>query len=735
MSSLRRARAISLLVGVWLALAPAVRAGKTVFQVKNSEGRAFTVWRITHAPWLRDHANYYSIQCWSPDGRYLCYTRRAPRIKGGPGGAPPTAYSGVYVYDVQQDRTLHIDPNGSSPRWANTRNWLFYIDTNAGPGRPPQNMKGHAVMRVDMDTGRRDRICYGLAAIGGLSYDDKWLYGILRIREARRKPYKGFPHEFPVVRSRTEPGSEWEDMKRPRGRRPIPNPARPIITQVTGGGKIWTATVVEEWFDMDGRNTRTGFTYMNVGHKCWTGDGVWRAIGDCQIRGRRWDRPYPSPTPHLANATAGDISPASRGGRFVCGTTKLVDLRCGDAYPSFPVHSHFVVSKGGRGFEGEADPDAKGSPDGTKICFVTNYDIKDGPATRLTKGFGKNETKRLDVESAEGFPEQGEIDVRGEVLSYSRKTPAAFLDLKRRLYNTPTRYGMRRGHVVTAFKHRLMTDEERRLRGVSPAKYLEPDLTTPVAWQRQTDVYVAVVRRPDPPCLRLRGGRLELIPGENHYETRAYRLERDGQRIPAPLLVPGASLRLQAPGAYTARAVERSALESPPSRPARLTRPTLLTVLKEKPGDFSWTEERWSVNGVAADKAKALKGPTAEKRTVHLADGVIRVETYAKGVLIRRDDLNRNGQATRRVFYKNGVRARREYWVYHPHYTGGAARRSLEIFGPKGHLRESASWRFDAKGKPVRNRERWVYDANGQAVQYLRGRTLFTFKNGKWSRK
>ena len=735
MRGLRRALGmVTLLAGICLAGAAGKESGRTSFRVKNDDGVVFDVWRVTHAPWLRDHANYYSVQCWSPDGRYICYARRAPRVKGGPDGVPPTAYSGVYVYDVQEDRTLHIDPYGRSPRWANRRNWLFYIDTNAGPGRPPQNMKGYAVMRVDMDTGRRERICYSLAAIGGLSYDDKWLYGLLRIREARRKPYKGFPHEYPAVRSRTEPGSEWEDMKRPRGRRPIPNPARPLITQVTGGGKLWTATVVEEWFDLDGRNVRTGFTYMNVGHKCWSGDGVWRVIGDCFIRGRRWDRPYPSPTPHLANASAGDISPAGRSGRFVCGTTKLIDLRCGDAFPSFPVHSRFIVSKGGRGFEGMADPDAKGSPDGTKICFVTNYDIKDGPATRLTKGFGKNETKRLDVESAEGFPEQGEIDVRGEVLSYSRKTPAAFLDLKRRLHNTLTRYGIRRGHAVTSFRHRLMTDAERKLRGVSPAIHLEPDLNSPVAWQRQTDVYVAVVRRPDPPHLRLRAGRLELIPGENHYETRGYRLERGGKPVSRTLVLPGATLDL-APGAYAARAVERSGLESKRCTPLKTTRPTKLVVLKEKPADFSWTEERWFVNGVAADKAKALKSPTAEKRTLHFADGVIRVETYKGGVLTRRDDLNRNGQATRRVFYKNGVRARREYWVYRPGYTGGAGRRSLEVFDARGRLRESTSWKLDAKGKPIRSRERWVYDANGQAVQYLRSRTLFIFKNGKWSRK
>ena len=41
---------------------------------KLSEGKAIEVWRITDDPAVRDHANYHNTQCWSPDGRYLCYT-------------------------------------------------------------------------------------------------------------------------------------------------------------------------------------------------------------------------------------------------------------------------------------------------------------------------------------------------------------------------------------------------------------------------------------------------------------------------------------------------------------------------------------------------------------------------------------------------------------------------------------------------------------------------------------
>ena len=38
-------------------------------------------------------------------------------------------------------------------------------------------------------------------------------------------------------------------------------------------------------------------------------------------------------------------------------------------------------------------------------------------------------------------------------------------------------------------------------------------------YQREVDVYVSVVRLPDPPHLRSTVASTELIPGENHWET------------------------------------------------------------------------------------------------------------------------------------------------------------------------------------------------------------------------
>ena len=37
------------------------------------------------------------------------------------------------------------------------------------------------------------------------------------------------------------------------------------------------------------------------------------------------------------------------------------------------------------------DADPKGSPDGTKICFVSNYDLEDAPVTRITADAGRDD--------------------------------------------------------------------------------------------------------------------------------------------------------------------------------------------------------------------------------------------------------------------------------------------------------------------------------------------------------
>ncbi len=70
------------LIFAFVVLLPA--AGEAFAQkarFKPREGTAIEVWRITHDATVRDTANYHNTQCWSHNGRYICYTRYAANKK------------------------------------------------------------------------------------------------------------------------------------------------------------------------------------------------------------------------------------------------------------------------------------------------------------------------------------------------------------------------------------------------------------------------------------------------------------------------------------------------------------------------------------------------------------------------------------------------------------------------------------------------------------------------------
>ena len=94
-----------------------------------------------------------------------------------------------------------------------------------------------------------------------------------------------------------------------------------------------------------------------------------------------------------------------------------------------------------------------------------------------------------------------------------------------------------KGIIVTSFDARLIP-EEMRIDENIPGRYRrsgrrgsKADFNSPLIRQRQTDVYIAVIRKPDGPYLRKLPGLCELIPGENHWEIRGYHLYKDGEKI------------------------------------------------------------------------------------------------------------------------------------------------------------------------------------------------------------
>jgi hypothetical protein len=148
------------------------------------------------------------------------------------------------------------------------------------------------------------------------------------------------------------------------------------------------------------------------------------------------------------------------------------------------------------------------------------------------------------------------------------------------------------------------------------------------------------------------------------------------------------------PGKYQAVAVEWSGLESEPSKALSVDRKMTLQVRQETPPDFAWSTQRW------ADAAHKVQ------ETVHLYDGVIRREFLSAEQLVGAHDLNAEGKAIRRVTYRDGKLAEREY------HTAAGVRVSREILTPDGSVAETIRygqdgateidhWWFE-RGMPIR---------------------------------
>ena len=442
----------------------------------------------------------------------------------------------------------------------------------------------------------------------------------------------------------------------------------------------------------------------------WIGNGEFLLLGNGLARGRRWNEPFPSNIHTLASVGMGDISPCGRSGRYVCGDERVADLRSGDGWHFIEPLSVVCYPASVQDDSGIYDADPKGSPDGTKVCFVSNYDLKDGPVTFIEET-APADGSVLKVRSTDGFPPSGSLVVQREVVGYQRKTATMFETLTRELHGTQ-RCALRPDRAVTLFEARCLTDAQwRQLPGAQPAMRHSIGETNPVLLrQRQTDVYVVVIRKPDRPHLRLAGGAAQLIPGEEHYETAGYHLLRDGKRMTTKPVRPGENVECAVPGEYRAVAVEWSGLESEPSPPLRVERPAKLQVLTDPPRDFSWTSDRW------------LEGRSV-REIVHLHDGVIHREWYRGGVLAHRHDLNVEGKAIRRLDFENGKPARREY-----HDRDGKLL-SRELFDAAGFITESI--RFDHRGgQPVEVAHGW-FD-RGMPVRHVHGREEFVKQGDQW---
>ena len=130
---------------IFVILSVILASGSLLAQIHKfvpKEGEVLEIWRITHDPTVRDWANYHNTQCWSHDGRYICYTHFASDGKE----FGNRAAAEIHLYDLYNDKDFKID-NGSEPRWANNNNWLFYLHSVDNPSQDHE--RGSQVIWLD----------------------------------------------------------------------------------------------------------------------------------------------------------------------------------------------------------------------------------------------------------------------------------------------------------------------------------------------------------------------------------------------------------------------------------------------------------------------------------------------------------------------------------------------------------------------------------------------------------
>ncbi|MBT4816262.1 MAG: hypothetical protein HN742_35970 [Lentisphaerae bacterium] len=701
-----------------LSIAASVAGEITYFMPNQPATQNLGVWRLTHDPAVRDEANYHNIQCWSPNGRFTCYVRWGGN--NGPGGK---ASAEVHVVDLTTREDRLVD-TGINPRWATQHNWLFFCHWTGDGTEPFQT--GTQVIRYDADTGEKQVIGHGMEGPGSVDSTDTWLYGTQRFRGQSPQYVTARLRACPSGSDGTEAAPPPEVIKgAPNQHSHVHvNPRHPVImvrTKSSSRKDIYAAQ--RTMFDLDGTHHRTGAVWAEIGHLCWSGDGKYLLIGNRQTCGRPWNRPFPSDLNVLSWGALGDVCPCGTTGRYICGgNLRMIDTRSGDAWNVVHPHSGIIYP-----MEGDhstlSDIDPKGSPDGTKIHYHSTRDISD-PIRAYITGYDRKKPDAIHVGSTEGFPDSGHLVARWEVIEYSRKTATSFEGLTRQKMDTRMAPDLvTKVRVLFPLSAFILPQETKaRAKPIGPiiAAGFKPD--HPLAYQRYTDCYVAVARRPFQPHLRPHREHIELIPGEHHRETRGYRILCDGKPISDELIAPGETFELSAAGTYTATAVEWSSLESPPSLPLSVAAPTKGRVLKDVPPAFSWTRSVWQIGGRATSPEQAAEAPEATLDVHHLHDGIIARETWRKGRRVLRVDLNAEGLPIRRREYADGRLSKQIYT------TPGGVLASHELFGPDGFKTEYR--RLDVRpGREGRELEHMWYRRGTPIKQLKRGKVIFDHAN------
>ena len=607
---------------------------RQIFTDPDTGGPQNQMWLLAEDPLNQNYMNYFNTNCWSFDGRYLCTENRV-------NGSSKIGRQ-IMIVDFQTDENLFIG-EGVDPRWAKTSNTLFYshYTSNGEENYKTTAPSGIEVKKYNVATGVTSIIAYGVENLGETNADDTLLYGVIRFRDWRdetkyppggRKPYPNYRDIPPLAPVESEYGFGGEKMsvrmfttdhsennQEPirfgdgSGVRPLPNPnpnydvvtTRNKIPAIgTGNKKTNLFSRSRNWnnqLDSDGSSQRNAVILLQSGHPAWSGDGEWIVIGNTLLAGRNWNEPSPSNLIRLCNNRASDPGSGGTNGRWMTTNGRMLDLRSGGSKDISKQRTRIIYPEKNslsinQGDQSEAyDGDQKGSPDGTKMAFQSNYKIQDGKVARATQNHGQSNTD-IRVDSHEGWPDSGYFSHKTEVMYYGAKTQdqgtganPRFTDVTRKMFGTKG-VGIETSKEIFSLDARLIPEDLR-----NPAALNAPDDLTqyytkgrtpnwmlpkkqkpldqipsiyanrfpngkeglpgggltnsgPLRFQRQADVNVVVARLPDTPAIiripwevsesYVGYAVFNLIPGENHREIRGYKVYKNGDPYPP---VPDAS--------------------------------------------------------------------------------------------------------------------------------------------------------------------------------------------------
>ncbi|MCB0190849.1 MAG: hypothetical protein KDJ65_02795 [Anaerolineae bacterium] len=500
---------------------------REAFEIESEGVEVGEMWRIENNWATTTELAYHFQDPFSFDGRYIA-SRDDDTLR---------------IFDLATNQTVKLIAGAEKPTWARTSLHLFYY-------------KNRTIYRLNLDSGRTDLIAQG-DTIGyprTISHDDDYLL-------ATGGGYPGSGNDRPntgeLYRIENKPNGQvvqltddWLYASEPRASSKYDVVVFKLRQSSGSRSKGWWAMP----FDGTPTQNRTQAKLLDANfsrgaHAAWLGDGEHFVMGNAsppkQIRYLGQGRWGSWQSVNAPAVPGGDVAPLGYSGRWLLadagneGYLNLLDLQKGTATLLTHNVSEIIDSEPGDGNQG--DPNAHGSPDGTKVAFVSNYDFAQCSSTQLTGKIGS----RVPVISTAGFPEQGILAVRHHLVSYQSKTATSFEGIQEGVLGTEAAIeDTWSGVVVTNFACRSYSLNQ-------------------LSQQYGQSLYVAVSRLPDTPRLELvDDNRLVISPGLNHREIKGYLVE--GANTSKLYTEFPAQVQLSA-GNYKVTAVEWSGLSSQPS--------------------------------------------------------------------------------------------------------------------------------------------------------------------------